>query len=60
MLKACPEECTFDWADFHNRLDIATAHLIEETKRLPSKTTLMEFLSYSYDKKLLQEGEKEA
>lgn len=47
----CPSECMFDWAQFHKSLDIATAHMINETPALPSKTTLLEFLQYSNAKR---------
>lgn len=55
----CPEMCKFDWKDFHAKLDIATAHLIEETDKYPSNMTLMEFLEYSNKKKIAQEGKKD-
>lgn len=48
-------KCNFDWVEFHAKLDIAVAHMIEEKSKypdtcLPSKTTIMELMNYSYEK----------
>lgn len=58
----CPKSCKFDWVDFHKKLDIAIAHLIDEAgadtpgnEYLPSKTPIMTLLEYSNAKKKLQE-----
>jgi len=50
------KKCSFDWADFHNKLDIAVAHMIDENSKypnicLPSKTTIYELMQYSFKKK---------
>ena len=49
------DKCSFDWVEFHAKLDIAVAHMIEEKSKypdtcLPSKTTIMELMTYSYEK----------
>ena len=56
--QGCGEKinCDFDWADFHQKLDIAVAHMIEDKSKypetcLPSKTTVMELMEFSHDKK---------
>jgi hypothetical protein len=47
---ACPDTCKFNWPAFHKQLDIALAHAIEEQDMLPNKTSMMEFLTYSFEK----------
>lgn len=51
IVKACPDNCTFDWADFHAKLDIALAHSIEESIGVPSQLTVLNFAHYSKAKK---------
>lgn len=53
-IKACPEDCIFDWERFHRHLDIAMAHLISETHCLPSRTSVMELAKYTNAKQQLQ------
>jgi hypothetical protein len=49
-IKPCPDECTFDWSDFHTKLDVAFAHFIEEQDgRLTSP--IFDLLRYSFAKK---------
>lgn len=58
-IKNCPKECLFDWIDFHKKLDIAIAHIIDEQDKLPSNTSLLEMIQYSFEKQKLQKiGEK--
>lgn len=61
----CPPECAFDWTDFLTKLDIAAAHLIDESPGIPgvqlvipSKISLMDFLEYSFHKRELQNEQK--
>lgn len=42
---------TFDWKDFHIKLDNAMAQMILDSDKLPSNTTLMEFAEYSNKKR---------
>jgi hypothetical protein len=58
-VKKCPEHCKFDWKKFHNDIDIALAHMIDEKGTYPSKTSLMDFLVYSNAKKELSSDIKE-
>jgi hypothetical protein len=46
---------SFSWKKFHKELDYAVARFITEKSKgihtkLPSKTSLMEFMEYSYKK----------
>ena len=41
----------FNWKRFHNFLDIAMAQMIQETGKLPSQTSIMDFAKYSCIKK---------
>lgn len=50
IVEACPAECIFDWADFHDKLDTAVAHMITESKIMPSKTSITSLLSFSNTK----------
>ncbi len=53
--KKCPDDCGFNWEQFHALLDVAMAHMIEETGMYPSKTSILELAQYSFDKKNIQE-----
>jgi hypothetical protein len=53
-VEPCPDECEFDWPEFHNRLDTALAHMIMEKDARPTKTTILEFLEYSNAKSKAQ------
>ncbi len=54
VIKPCPDTCTFDWVKFHNDLDIALSHMIENAdmdtparEYLPSQAPIMELMKYS-------------
>jgi hypothetical protein len=58
IVKPCPEDCSFDWVEFHKQLNIALAHLIYEEPSgtyLPSQTSCMTFAEYVYAKSKLKE-----
>lgn len=44
------EHCTFDWKEFHAKLDIASAHIINDTKNIPSEISLLDLMEYSHKK----------
>lgn len=54
-IKPCPKSCAFNWVAFHQQLDMALAHFIDEQDALPSKTDMVEFAKFSNGKKMLQE-----
>lgn len=58
MITACPDDCTFDWEQFHKDLDVALAHFIEETGSTPSGSTVMGFLQFSNRKQKLAKEKK--
>lgn len=50
----CPDDCTFNWTEFHKQLDIAVAHMITDAKIdtprekfAPSKASILQLLNYS-------------
>lgn len=62
IAKPCPKSCKMDWTQFHQMLDMAVAHLIDDagadapgSDYLPSQVSLMKFIEYSNAKKMLQE-----
>lgn len=55
-IKRCPPECVFDWPSFHKQLDWAMAHFIEDTDGYPSKTSILDFATYSHTKVKLSKG----
>lgn len=59
-IKPCPPECTFDWMDFHRKLDTAFAHFVEEYPELTafSDRPIIELLKYSNAKQKLQKEAK--
>ena len=55
-VKPCPQSCAMNWPEFHKLLDVAIAHMIDESDALPSKTSLLDFMQFSNEKKKLQKA----
>ncbi len=53
-IQACSGKCIFDWVDFHKKLDIAIAHIINEQDSPLSHISLLQMIIYSHAKSELQ------